>query len=433
MKVNVINRKAEGDHKVRVTVRLNDADRAELVAEAMEGIRAQLGLDADKNPDLAQSLIEGMGLKALNNMIGQQVATRVAPAAINEFKLKPMFAPVCVLRERQSFLDEGDIEFMVEIITKPTYELSSYEPVTIEMPEAKVTDEMVKDQMSQIAERFATYEPTEGSEINEGDCAKATMRTTKDGEAVSGLSGEDQIVHLERGLMPDGFIDGIIGIKVGETREFDFEAPAWGSEDKDATETFHLKITVKEKLQRVIPAITDEFVKKTFVGYAETAAEYEEKVRTEMQDALDEEYKNQRDAQVDALLAERLVGSVDDIFYERTRDELSNQLMRQIQAQGMTFDDFLEQQGMEKQQFQMMLMMQTASVLRTGFALDAVYRHVGEKIDEADIAEALSQMAPGFEEQARADFDENGTWFAAYEVAERIRAHRWALEHAIIK
>jgi trigger factor len=231
-------------------------------------------------------------------------------------------------------------------------------------------------------------------------------------------------------LMPDGFIDGFIGMKVGETREFDFDGPKDDAVSADDVEPYHVVATVSDKRRRVVPACIDSFVKKHFSDVASSAAEYRETVRADMQKQVDERAVGQREAMVDDALAHRLQAKIPDMYYEHAQDDILRSLQQQLRHQQMTLEQYIQQQGMQENQFQMMLMMQAVGVLKCGFALDALYRHLDDPIDERDIDAALSQMAPGHEAEARREFDKRDTWFAVREVAERLKAHKHAMATA---
>lgn len=431
MNARILEKKELDDgHRLRVKLLVPEADNRAAMQEALDVFRAQMGVDEQKNPDIKNVIIEGMGEEAFNRMVANFVAPLAAPSAINELGLETMFNPEPVFEGACDMLSDGDCVMEIDLILKPSYELSSYEPVTVKMPAAQVADEAVDNQIAQTMDRFAEYQLAAGDMLEEGDCGMVELHTTKDGQPVKGLSGDNQLVHLERGLMPDGFIDGFIGMKVGETRSFDFDGPKEDAVSAEDVESYHVVATVNDKRRRVVPACTDSFVKKHFSDVASTADGYREKVRADMQKQVDEQVAGQRDAMVDDALARRLQAKIPDIYYEHAQDDILRSLQQQLRRQQMTLEQYIQQQGMQENQFQMMLMMQAASVLKCGFALDALYRHMDDSIDDQDIDAALGKMAPGHEAEARREFDQRDTWFAVREVAERLKAHTYAMATA---
>lgn len=431
MDFNIIAKEELDDGtRMRVTVGIPVEMKDRLVAEALEIFCQQLGLDREKNPDLKQTFIDGVGEEALNHMVANYLAQVAAPSAINTLGLHTMFNPEPIIEDGLDVLGDGACELPVNLILKPEYELKSYEPVTVDLPKAEVTDAMVSDQIAQMMDRYADYELATGDVLEEGDCCKADLETTLDGEVLSGLTGKGHLLHLEPGLMPEGFNQGIIGMKVGQTKEFDFEAPKNDPDEPEAIETLHVKVTINDKRRRVVPALTDAFVKKNFPNKGATADEYRVSLKEDLRRDLDDRMTGQRDALVDDAFAERLDASIPDLYYEYAQRDLMDNLQQQLQQRQMTLEQYIQQLGMEQNQFQMMLMMQAMKTLRSGFSLDALYRHLEDPITEEDIQAALQEIAPGHEQQAREEMESNGTMFVVHEMAERLKAHAWAMKHA---
>ena len=135
-----------------------------------------------------------------------------------------------------------------------------------------------------------------------------------------------------------------------------------------------------------------------------------------------------------AEVASRFQGSIADEVYEAMTRSLMTNLRADVARQGMKFEDFLEQQGGE-QQFNMMMMLHTREMLVQGYALDAVFRHEGLVITDDDLTEACIEMGGGQTDPKlmRSQLESSGRGFVLREAAERLRANKWLVEHALIK
>lgn len=103
-----------------------------------------------------------------------------------------------------------------------------------------------------------------------------------------------------------------------------------------------------------------------------------------------------------------------------------------VKAQGMSFEDFVQQQGGE-QQFSMMVMMQVREMLVEGYVLDALFVHEGLKVEESDFDEAARQINfKADPAQTRKLLEETGRKFILRETAERHVASEYLLNHAKI-
>lgn len=281
----------------------------------------------------------------------------------------------------------------MEMPPLPEYELSSYDPVEFEMPKIEPDSAAVDQKIREYLERYGTeYVPTNRKVVGANDDVKIDVFVTKDGREISGLTSDDRLYSLGEGLMPEGFEQQVLGMNVGQTKEFDFSAPDFDSEDA-AEATFHASVTVNKIMRRTIPQLTDNWVRKyqpMYKSAADFRAHIEQDLRAQV-GAMAEQEKNQRAVHA---LTERFSGHIDDVFYEQMRAQLQAGYMQQAQAQGMTMQDFIKSQGMDDNTFSMMLMMQTREMLVQGFCLDAWARHFELEVTDTDLHQFAAMMVP---------------------------------------
>ncbi len=135
---------------------------------------------------------------------------------------------------------------------------------------------------------------------------------------------------------------------------------------------------------------------------------------------------------VAAELGRRFEGKIADEVYEAMRSNLMNNIRGELQQQGKSWEEFLEENGGE-QQVGMMLMLQTREMLVQGFcprcgvpSREARPHRRGHRGDVP-----LGQ--PGMNPKAlRQQLEQSGRGFALRESAERMKANKWALEHAVV-
>lgn len=276
----------------------------------------------------------------------------------------------------------------------PEYELKSYEPVEFTMPKLRVTDEQVEAKMLEFAESMGgDFKPTKRKVVGPKEHIEIAIEVDKDGSPIPNLCSEKRLYSLGENLMPIDFDRGVLGMKVGETKEFDFKAPDFDAEDQ-AERPFHAKVTVKTIMRKAEPNITDEWVKK-FMPLYKDAADFKEQTRKALLAEAERMIENEKNQQSAYALAERFEGKIDDYWYETTRTDLRRSYEEQAKAQHMDLEDMLGKQGIDEQQFSMMLMLQTREMLRQGFALDAWARHYGLEPSEEDVQALAEMMAPG--------------------------------------
>ena len=289
----------------------------------------------------------------------------------------------------------------------PEYELSSYEPVAFEMPRHEVSDEQVEAQMRAYVDQMALdYVEAEPRAVGPKDTVKIDLDVDKDGEPLRGMCSEDRLYTMGEGFMPIGFDRGLLDMEPGQTREFDFDAPDLEEGADMAERSFHAKVALKAVMAKEDPVFTDEWVKEHLPLY-KSADDFRRQMRQGLEVQGRQAVEQEKNARAVQVLSERFDGKIDDYFYEVTREELLRGYEAQARQQGMDLEDFLGKQGMDQQQFSMMLMMQVRETLVQGYALDAWARHYGIEASDEDVQELANMMSQGhaqeFLEQVRRD------------------------------
>lgn len=393
---------------------------------AAYGFAQQMNLHPVQGKTIEQIVEDQLGIKDLASIVEPQTTEMLVPFAIDKKNIIPSYPPKATakspLKRGQSFT------FSLTVSPRPDYELSSYDPVSIMVAPFEIDPAEVENEIARMADQFAEFVTDDPHPVQSGDHCMLAIEATKDGEPMQGLTTDGRTYTAGAGLMPDGFDENVIGMDVGETKSFTFTGPGLDDKGNQIDETIECTVTVKEIQKRVIPAITDEWVKKNMPLYRDADA-----LRGSIKDRIEKgrmnEYENYKRQVAASELAKRFSGRIADEVYEAMQQTMLMNMRSELQQQGMTFEQFVEQNGGE-QQFNMMLMMQIRETLVQGYALDALFRHEGLVVTDEDLEDACRLMNPQNPQMARQQMESSGRGFALREIAERMKANKWLLDHA---
>ena len=424
MKISKI-KKADGKTILEVTASADDVNKAFALAEL--DFANSMGINPTPGKTLAQIAEEKMGIKNLDSIIEANAVEALAPFAIDQSGIAPAFpphpTPSTALKRNQEF------SFTMEVTPKPDYELTSYDPIEITLPEFTINEAEVDAQIQQLAERNTTYTTADPKPLEKGDACLVAIKCYEDGKELTGLTTDGRTYVAGEGYMPADFDAHIFGMEPGETRKFVFEGPSVDENYNEFTQKFDCEVTLKEIQKPVVPTIDDAWLSTNLPMYKSL-----DDLRTEIRGNIERRDREQYEAykrQVAAsVLGERFEGKIADEVYESARDNLMRNIRIGLQQQGMSWEDYVSQNGGE-QQINMMLMLQTREMVVQGYALDAVFRHENLGLSEDDIDEACHMMAPNANpKQVRQQIENEGKNFVLRESAERLKANKWVADHA---
>ena len=389
----------------------------------------QMGLRPQKDITVEQACREQLGITDLDSMVQGRALELIAPMALDKKDIIPLFPPTPM--GTTEFKRGKKFSFTMTVTPKPNYELTSYDPVEFTFPAFTPDLSGVDDQIAKIAEQYAGYGTApEQHEVRKGDTCYIAIDASVDGVPLNGLNTTGRPYTAGEGYMPPQFDEQVIGMKPGDTKTFTFEAPDWDAEKGEFTQVVDCTVAVKELQVKQVPEINDEWV-KTYMPMYRNLEDFRHSLEEQFTAMQREQYNIALQNQAAAKISERFKGSIADEAYEITSKMIQENLRKEISAQGMTWDQFVEQNG-GAQQINMFMMMQTRQQLVTGFSLDAVFRKKKLVISEEDIMDACKSMNPQYPSRVRKELEETGRNFVLRESAERLCAAKYLVEHAII-
>lgn len=422
------------------------ADQKEVVRaldKAAMGFARQMRLAPQQGKTIAQVAQESMGIRDLDSVVEAQAIEYMVPFALSKARIVPAYPPTGM--PAGAMRRGRDFAFRVTVMPKPEFELKSYEPVEITVPAAPtVAPEVVEQRIAQMIEPYGRYVDS-GSEgpVGPYDNVLIAIKATSKGEEMRGLSTTGRTYVLGQGYMPGGFDENVEGMMVGETKTFTIEAPDYSLDGLESTVPVECTVTVKQIQKRTVPQLDEEFIKMYMPMYKDVEA-FRNQIEHELTVAQKTQYEQYVQQVAVRKLMERFEGTIADPVYEHMQNRMMNELRQNLQAQGQSLDDFIENNG-GQQQFQMMMLMQIRETLIQNYCLDAIFRHQGLVIRDEDLEEVCAAMLPPMEtmdpmqqlmgnvpttKSIRKNFEENGQSFILRESAERLRANKWLVEHA---
>ncbi len=144
--------------------------------------------------------------------------------------------------------------------------LGTYLGIEAEKASAELTDKDIEEAIEDILDYYKDYEQIKEGVVATGDTVGIDFVGKMNGETFEGGTGSYDL-KIGSGSFIDGFEDGLIGVKVGETVDLDLTFPKDYQSADLAGKAVVFTVTVKYKLgtEKVRPELNEAFAKK--LGY----------------------------------------------------------------------------------------------------------------------------------------------------------------------
>ena len=223
----------------------------------------------------------------------------------------------------------------------------------------------------------------------EGDTVNIAFEGSIDGETFEGGSSDSYDVSLGSGRMIEGFEDGIVGMKAGETRELDLVFPEDYQEESLQGQPVVFSVTLNSI--RRAPELTDAWVKENTGGEFDTADTYRASVREQLLQYQESnaEYTMQQDAWNQIQETSEFL-KLPRAYVEAAAEQYDTDAENAAAAYGMELSDYLEALDMTEESYQEQREWYGRSAAQSRLMLEALAR--AEEITE-DSEEYRAEVA----------------------------------------
>lgn len=225
--------------------------------------------------------------------------------------------------------------------------IGQYKGLSLDKTVEAVTDDMVDGRIKEELQNKAE-EVTEGS-VQNGDVVTINYVGTKDGVAFDGGTANNYELTIGSGTFIDGFEDGIIGMKKGQTKDLDLTFPEEYSSEELAGQEVVFKVTL-QSFKRA-PELTDDWAAKN--TDCKTAEEYRKEILTTLEDeAKTSAQKTLRETAWNTVLSASEVKEYPQDDLDTAKTEFKTLYENYAKQGDMTLEDFVKAQGISMDDFE---------------------------------------------------------------------------------
>ena len=310
-----------------------------------------------------------------NKMYGEEALYQeaidfVLPAAytkaIDELELSPLAMPDIDVKEISK---ENGVTFEAVVTVKPDVELGEYKNLGIEKEAVEVTDADVEERLESVLSREAEWQVKE-TEAKKGDIVVIDFKGFIGDEAFEGGEAKGYELELGSGAFIPGFEEQLEGKVAPVDTEVNVTFPENYQVADLAGKDARFEVTVHDVKEKVLPELTDEFIKEFSKESASTVAEYKEKLKEE-------------NAKVS--VPEKLVDQEVESMFEQFAGNLSRQ--------GLSFDLYEQFTGKTADELKSEMRSDAENKIKTSFVLADIATAEKIEVTDADIDAEVKKLA----------------------------------------
>ena len=423
MNITVTAERPQNDQVVAtLTVPAADVDKA--IAQTYRDIAQKYAFQGFRRGRAPRPVIDSMvGRSSVLAQATEDVMNEAQPLMFEELDIVPVDRPNYG-DDPVTVVEHEDLTVTCTVSVPPTCELDSYDAPAINMPPQEATEAEIDMQVEQLLSYHVSYEDeTEDRAVVAGDVIVADVQNK---EGAPELAGTDRQLGLSNAYLPSEFVDGIVGMTKGQTKDIE-----WTRSHGDHEHRIAVAVTLKGLKKAVEPELTDDFAKKNF-GF-DTVDAFKDAVKEEIgEDKVNTLPHLKEDRVVEAIGEHLQLEEVPEAYQNQVFSELAQEFLGQLQRQGMSLDMYLAARQIKSEDFLADLREQAGERARQSLALDALATKLAFEATEEDVRAEFERAGVDDVDKSIAEFTQSGQMPAVRESIRRTKAVNWLVENATV-
>ena len=289
--------------------------------------------------------------------------------------------------------------YMKDLNAEDYVTMGEYKGVEVTLDEPEITDEYLDGYIEYVQQNNAVSTPVTDRAVEMGDVVNIDYVGKIDGVAFDGGSAQGSDLTIGSGQFIDGFEDGCIGMKVGETKDVEATFPDPYKNNPDlAGKVAVFTVTVNSISVEEIPELTDEYVQSLSLEGCTNVEEYRAYVYDVLLEQQQESYESDKaDLAYEKVAAECEFKDAPEAMVTRMNNTLTSNLSSYASMYGVDLGTYVSAMyGGTAEEYDTTLLEQSKMMAQHYLMMQAIADREGLSVSDEELEEQLSQEAQDY-------------------------------------
>lgn len=397
---------------LKLTITVEKDDVLSIYDETLADYGKTLQIPGFRKGKAPKDVIERkLGDALKEDVLGRIIDRSVSSVFDDEsFPLEKRPLPYCRPQtEEKPMLNLGsDFVYSMLYDVFPTVTLGQWKGLEVEVPGVRIDDEDIAHELEIIRERNSVA-------LDHEDDTPASLHDvvtvnyselSENGELIAGTDRQDFVFTIGTRRNMFKFDDEILGMKKGETKDFEKTYPADFEDAELAGKTKKLRVSISALKKKILPDLDDEFAKDVDEKY-ETLADLKKAIRKRLEKELETRLKN---IKINKLLEKIMETTPVDLPESMIRFQLENQWRNISRNMNVSLDK-------PHEEFMVALRPNTIRAIHSRLIVEALINELGLVVSNEEQELFLQHLA----DEEGVSFEEIKAYYAKDEMRETLK------------
>lgn len=231
----------------------------------------------------------------------------------------------------------------VTIPLRPSVNVGDYAGLDLEEEPEEVTEEQIDQAVEQAQMSLATWDPVERP-VEIGDLAVLTVEGKAGDEEVLNGDNVEFVLTAESQTPIPGFIEQIVGMEVGQSKEFSLDIAEDFPGEQVAGKTVDCKVELFEVKLHNVPEVDDDLARSVGQGY-ESLDEMRAGLRTQFEEAASAAAQRKFQEQILDALLETSEFVIPPLIVEHEAEHVLHDQQEALARYQVSMQDYMQNAG----------------------------------------------------------------------------------------
>ncbi len=379
------------ENLVSIEVVIPEKEGATAYNQAVSRISQHINIDGFRKGKAPKAVVERhVGVDRIQQEALEILLPKYLGQAIYDNKLDVISQPAIT---GYKFEQGKDVEVTFEVETRPEVNLGVYKDLDLKVEIAAEVDDAFDKALNNFLAQHASMELVLDRPSNDTDTVVFDFEGTCNGEAIQGGAAKGYALDLGHSNFIPGFAEQLVGHNIKDEFDIQVTFPEDYHDEKLKGQPATFAIKINEIKQRVLPELTDEFVKKT------TKFSTVDELKADIKDYLEKQRENLRKVSAENVVFKQVADTssveIPQSMIDREVESLKADYKQRLSYQGIDWDTFVKSQG-DESVFNQTLVDDAKARIKNSLIIDKIAKEADVKVEQKDFQDKINQLAAAY-------------------------------------
>ena len=314
--------------------------------------------------------------------------------AVNKNSIQPINQPEIKVIQIEK---DKPLIFEATVQVKPEVKLGSFDKISIQKEDVKVTNTDVNNEIRRIQENLAKLKVVKDRKVKKGDFLVINSEGYVEGKEIEGSKVEKQLIQLGENLPPE-FNKKLIGCLAGDEKEIKILVPKDVKDKKAAGKEIAYKVKILEVKEKELPELNEDFVKT--VGNYKTLNDFKKDIKGKLEKQAEMVNKNNYERKLLEKVVDVCKVKVPEVLIEREIEYMMKSLEDDLKSKDLSLQDYYKNIKTDEEKIKKEYKIVAEKRIKQELVLDNISQTEKIKVSEKEVKDKIKTIAKEMKQDA---------------------------------